>query len=158
MDHDHRTTTTHTRPHSLRIRYRVDFESRRLLSLLFEARAYYQGTAHDNLWFRTFTFDLKRGRVITLPELFPRSAPFLQTLSTHATAQLHQKKVLLFKDGASPKRNNFRCWTITSQGLSLHFPPYQVAPYVVGPQEVKILKDVITWSTSLRSLWGMESR
>ena len=49
--------------------------------------------------------------------------------------------------GAGASGENYDSWTITKQGLKIHFDPYQVAPYAAGPQQVTIpysaLKDII---------------
>jgi hypothetical protein len=41
-------------------------------------------------------------------------------------------------EGLTPELANFNDFELTSQGIKIYFPPYQVAPYASGPQEVKI--------------------
>jgi hypothetical protein len=40
--------------------------------------------------------------------------------------------------GAGPVESNFKVFTLTDTTLVLHFPTYQVAPGVAGPQQVVI--------------------
>jgi hypothetical protein len=41
-------------------------------------------------------------------------------------------------EGASAKLENYRNWLVKRQGLEITFDPYQVGPYVAGPQYVTI--------------------
>ncbi|WP_416057732.1 TIR domain-containing protein [Stenotrophomonas maltophilia] len=45
-----------------------------------------------------------------------------------------------FQEGAGPHWRNFEAFTVSPKGISVNFPPYQVAPYVMGFWDVFIPK------------------
>ena len=59
-------------------------------------------------------------------------------------------------EGASPKPDNYRVWTLTPRGLAVTFEPYQVGPFAAGAPSVLIpyteMKDLIRSGGPLASL------
>ena len=103
----------------------------------------YTGGAHGMITFRTLTFDLDAGRLLTLDELF---APGVEPLATIAglvqVSLATQLGDMADADwialGAGPDLANYQNWVLTPEALTFVFEPYQVAAYAAGPQTVGI--------------------
>ena len=106
------------------------------------------GAAHPLDYSHCFNYDLRRGRVIKLGDIFKRGTPYLEQLSAYCIKDLHSQLrdqgVNNFVDdgwleyGASPNKENFKEFCIGGNELILYFDEYQVACYAAGPLEVKI--------------------
>ena len=99
--------------------------------------------AHPNAFYRTFTFDTTTGAELTLGNLFLPKTQYLTRLSTIAREKLAATLGELadsdyIKDGTKPETVSFQSFAIDGDSLVLIFPPYQVAPYAAGTQEVRI--------------------
>jgi hypothetical protein len=124
-----------------------------LVSIKFDVSTYFQGAAHPNSYADVLNFDLKNGKQLKLSDLFKPGAKYLQAIAAYCINDLKKQakdKGLLDEEiekGAAAKSDNYESWTITKRGLSIHFDPYQVAPYAAGPQFVLVpystLKDLI---------------
>jgi hypothetical protein len=124
-----------------------------LVSIKFDVSTYSQGAAHPNSYADVLNFDLKNGKQLKLSDLFKPGAKYLQAIAAYCINDLKKQakdKGLLDEEiekGAAAKSDNYESWTITKRGLSIHFDPYQVAPYAAGPQFVLVpystLKDLI---------------
>lgn len=136
-------------PNTMEIDYTINFADRNFISLLF---SFYEftGGAHGNTATAAFNYDLQRGRLVGLGELFKPGANYLKVISDYCISEL--KKLNLSDDewirnGAGPKPENYDSWNITPQGLRITFDAYQAAAYAAGPQEVlvpySLLKDLI---------------
>lgn len=133
-------------PYALDISYEVVRHSDTVVSLVFTTYDF-TGGAHGNTAFRTFTFDLAAGTVITLDDLFTDTAQALEVISPLAEADIAQQ----FTDagapdfdtdwlhqGTSPDPANYPNFALDATDLVFYFPPYQVAAYAFGTQTVRI--------------------
>lgn len=139
----------------LAMSYEVGLAQDDLISVVFEVSSYYQGTAHPSSYTHVISYDLKNAKVLTLADLFKPGTKYLQSLSTYCITDLKKQSKehgeslddTTINDGASPKAQNYRSWTIMKKGLGVNFDAYQVGPYVAGPQFVmvpySVLKDII---------------
>lgn len=141
----------------LGIGYTVALAKDDLISIQFDISSYYQGAAHPNSYTDVVNFDLKNGKSIRLADLFNVGSKYLQTIAAYCIQDLKKQSkakgddAMLDDDwigrGAGASGENYDSWTITKQGLKIHFDPYQVAPYAAGPQQSTIpystLKDII---------------
>lgn len=115
-------------------------------SFAFEIYSYYAGAAHPNHWSKSFNFDLKRGKHISLKDLFNPEINYLEKVSKYCTEDLkkqakfngYEPDDFMLTEGAGPKDSNFLNFNLLQKGLQITFDPYQVAPYVVGTQYVII--------------------
>jgi len=110
--------------------------------------------AHPNGTFRTFTFDTNTGKELALSDLFTGST-YLDTLSTIARAKLPaiigaeniSSDADFIKSGTTPEEQNFQNFFFDNKDFVILFPPYQVGPYALGPQTLRIpvseLKDIL---------------
>lgn len=139
----------------LGIGYEIALARDYLISVEFNIGGYYAGAAHPNSHTVVINYDAKNGRVLKLADLFKPGAKYLETISAYAIKDLNTQAKgkdsgltpETISEGAGPKAENFRSWTITRKGLALTFDSYQVGPYVAGPQQVIIpysaLKEII---------------
>ena len=115
------------------------------------------GGAHPNHYFASFNFLRPDGWRVFLPEIF--DARGLKRISELAVADLTEQlagpdgmsDADWIKDGAGPSWDNFADFVLLPESLVIHFPPYQVAAYAAGPQEVEIPLDEV--SAFLRPDW-----
>lgn len=128
------------------------------LSYIFTA---YEDTlgAHPNGNFLTETFDSKTGAHRTLKDMFVSGADYLTVLSVKSRAVLipHIAEIsgvsvtavdtTYLKAGTEPHDANFQNFYLADSMFVVLFPPYQVGPYVIGPQMVSIpvseLQDIL---------------
>ena len=128
-----------------------------LISVQFDIGGYSAGAAHPNSYTDVINFDLRNGKQLKLADLFKPGAKYLQALSGYCIQDLKKQSIQKGDDGmldddwiqrgAGTDPNNFRSWTITSNGIGINFDSYQVGPYAAGPQYVLVpysaLKEII---------------
>jgi hypothetical protein len=123
--------------------YEIHFASPDLISLMF-GYSTYSGGAHPNHFTAGFTYDLKRGAQVTLPELFAPKSNYLKVISSYSIKELKKLETADGAEtGAAPKLQNFKSWSLTPQGLRIVFDPYQVGPYVAGAHKVLVPYDLL---------------
>ena len=99
--------------------------------------------AHPNTFYRTFTFDLSTGAELDIASLFVPRSDYLRRLSAISQFELAKSlgefaDVEYIAQGTGPEPLNYQSFAIKDGELILLFPPYQVAPYAAGSQEVSI--------------------
>ena len=61
----------------------------------------------------------------------------------------------MLRGGTSPDADNYASLALTPEGVRVHFPPYQVAPWSSGPQQVDVpLAELLDVGPRLE-LWGV---
>jgi hypothetical protein len=128
------------------------------------------GGAHPIPVDASFVYDVQAQRMIALDDLFTDPDAARQRLSTLAANALREKLLAqapaaseaspearrewvanmqqMIDDGTRPTAANFSVFVVhagpgdTADGLTLIFPPYQVAPYVYGTQTVEVPAEV----------------
>ncbi len=104
----------------------------------------FTGGAHPNHDVETFNFLMPDGWQVFLPEIFDRLA--IERISRLAVADLVRQfdgpdsmsDDDWLKTGAGPDWDNFKDFLLLPDTLAIRFPPYQVAAYAAGDQEVEI--------------------
>ncbi len=100
----------------------------------------FTGGAHDNMYFKTFTYDFANNKEIAFREMFQEEHNPLNTIVPLSQAQLTQtlgdSQMLL--NGTAEEFKNYAHFAPTAEELLIFFPPYQVAPWAAGPQTVKL--------------------
>jgi hypothetical protein len=155
---------------SLDIRYFVRLADADLISVEFAIDYYEHGAAHGSHAFHVVNYDAKAGRVLALADLFRPGSNYLGKVSEAAVKQVRRwnkdsaeygsgQEYLLeegITDGAAPKAENYRNWTLTPRGLVVTFDYYQLGAYAAGAQKVVLpyadLKDVIRADGPLAAL------
>lgn len=139
---------------SLTMSYTVRLVTDELLSVEFINSYYAHGAAHPSHAHSVINYDVQAGRRLELADLFRPGADHLRTISSAALARLRKwssdtadepggtaEPILPEEDmieGASPKAENYKNWTLTRRGLAVTFDPYQVGPYAAGSPSVLI--------------------
>lgn len=130
------------------------------------------GGAHPNPVQATFVYDRKAGKLVTLDELFAQPDAARKAMANFAHDTLLKKfmadapkpgegspealrewkanMLQMLNDGTKPTTVNYSTFVVragndanaASPGLTLIFPPYQVAPYVYGTQTVDVPANV----------------
>lgn len=129
----------------------IAFVSKNIISILVTSYCYFSGAAHGQIAFDTFNFDTRNSIIrIRLEDLFKPSVNYLDVISEYIIRQLckeywektgeeaDEDTMAWFKDGASAHDGNFENFLITDTGLVFLFPPYQVAPYVLGAWSIEV--------------------
>jgi peptidoglycan-N-acetylglucosamine deacetylase len=101
----------------------------------------YTGGAHGNTDIKTLTYN-SSGKLILLKDLF-LLRDYLKEISSLSKKILVEKlgdnsPEYMINDGTLPTEENFSRFAIADGGIIFIFPQYQVAPYVLGPQEIII--------------------
>ena len=142
-----------TNAYTLETSYSVERNDGKVFAVLFTEYTD-MGGAHPNSDYHTLDFLLPDGAQVFLPEIVdgPRG---LKRVSDLVTAKLIKTIASgtepmsdpdTIKMGTAPLADNFKDFVLLPDKLHIFFPPYQVAAYAAGPQEVTIplsqLKDV----------------
>jgi hypothetical protein len=111
----------------------------------------YRGGAHGMPIIETVLIDLSDGRLLTPADLFRSGSDWLPVLSERSREALKDRDLLgpdleWLNRGTAPDIENYQLLMPGADGLTVIFPPYQVAPYAAGVQEV-----LVPW-TELRGL------
>lgn len=128
---------------NLGINYIVERNDNILIAFVMD-EASYTGGAHGFAHDVTFNYLMPDGHRVDLPDILDSKG--LAVVSALAIADLkHQSQANdyglpddMIQAGAGPDWKNFRAFTVLPTELHLYFAPYQVGPYVSGPQEVHI--------------------
>jgi hypothetical protein len=135
--------------YAMDISYSVAHADNNLISLLFSEYSY-TGGAHGNTGSTAYNYDLNRGVMLKLADLFQPNSKYLKTISDYCIAEIKKSDVSddeSIRGGAGPKPENYGSWNITPEGLQITFDAYQVDAYAAGPQEVvepySVLKPLI---------------
>src|SRR5262249_42944716 len=124
----------------MEINYTLTAASPNAISILFGVSNYYAGAAHPNYYTFVLNYDLNKGQVLALADLFKPDSNYLKFISDFSLKSLKKGGVggEGFLEGAAAKLENYKSWSLLPQGLLITFDPYQVASYAEGPQEVFI--------------------
>lgn len=125
---------------SLYIIYETYQQADTILSLSFTVSDY-TGGAHPNSYFQTFIFDVTQEKVLAFEDIFVESAlttisPIVQASLTETLGDLSDAAWIETGTGTDPI--NYQNFVLTEESVIFLFNPYQVAPYVAGPQMVEI--------------------
>jgi hypothetical protein len=105
--------------------------------------SFYTGGAHPNSGYKSFTFDLKNSKELTLNDVFLNGTIPWDTISQLAQDSLKTQlgdmaDPTFIEPGTGTNPDNYKSWALTPNSLIFFFDPYQVAPYAAGPQKVEI--------------------
>ena len=131
--------------------YGIVHGSETFLSLAYDVSWYGAGAAHPNSHYETYNFILvDRITKVELEDFFSDIKLASQKLNEIAVKELSREywsrnnqrpdedQIKWFNDGAGPDFDNFRCYTINSEGFQFLFAPYQVSSYADGRWSIAI--------------------
>jgi len=131
--------------YSLSLNFNVPRNDAEMLVLDFD-ESIFTGGAHPNHDITTYNFMMPDGWQVFLPEIF-NGRPALDKISALAIADLERQWDAAgdmmsdsdwLQSGAGPSWSNFQDFLLLPDKLVIRFPPYQVAAYAAGAQEVEI--------------------
>ena len=140
--------------YTMEVTYQVERNDGQMFAVVFTQSAY-AGGAHPNSDYATLDFLLPDGAQVFLPEIMDGSrgiarisqlaiATLDRTIGSGPDAASDPETIA---GGARPLADNFKHFVWLPNRLHIYFPPYQVASYAAGPQDVMIplsaLRDVI---------------
>jgi len=120
----------------------------------------FSGGAHGYNNLISYNYDVQKNTEITLADIFSNDKDYLKKVADFSNADLltqfleklkstdyedpqdynlaikNTKEML--NDGTKPTLENFSTFTILPDAINIYFGEYQVAPYVYGPQMVKM--------------------
>ncbi len=112
--------------------------------------------AHPNAYYRTFTFDSETGEGLTLGDLFVPGSDYLARLSSSSHARVvtqiaaasnvseSELNMEMIDAGTTPDEDNFLNFYLEGNDLVIIFAPYQVGPWALGMQEVRLPKSELS--------------
>lgn len=137
-------------PSELSISYELTRPTQAVESILWTVWSY-TGGAHGQLSLVANNYEVETGYPVLLEDLFldPERAvlEFTRISRQQLGAESNREEDAIPDDmlqaGTEPVESNFQTFILLPDGLRIHFPPYQVAPWAMGPQSVDIkVKDL----------------
>ena len=107
------------------------------------------GGAHPFSYFKTFAFDTKTGAALSLADIFLPGASYLDRLSSISRSELPGiigpgADTQFIQNGTTPEEKNFENFFFDNSDFVILFPTYQVAPYALGPQTLRIKTETLS--------------
>jgi hypothetical protein len=135
----------------MRSAFEAEFDTSLVTPSFFSAIMLYSdysaGAAHPNNYNVSLNYDLKTGESVTLDKFLQSlkpSAGYMDRLGKYVRADLirqlgdSQDVIAAIDLGGKPSAESYANFTLDGSGLSIHFDPYQVAPYAAGSPVVEI--------------------
>ena len=125
--------------------YEIKNNQRQVLSLSLSNYTYHYHAAHGMTYIKSLTFDLQKGKLCELKDLFKPGSDYVQTLSTLIHTQIKQRDIQLLNDFTVIRPN--QDFYIADKVLVVYFQLYEITPYVFGfpmfPISVYEIQDLI---------------
>lgn len=125
--------------------YEIKNNQREVLSLSLSNYAYHYHAAHGMTYIKSLTFDLKKGSLCQLKDLFKPGSDYVQKISSLIQAQIVEREITLLEPFEQIKPN--QDFYIADKALVVYFQLYDITPYVYGfpmfPISVYDLQDII---------------
>ncbi|MFA8437693.1 DUF3298 domain-containing protein [Pueribacillus sp. YX66] len=125
--------------------YEIKNNQRKVLSLSLSNYTYHYYAAHGMTYIKSLTFDLKKGKLCELKDLFKLGSNYVDRLSTLIQKQIKQRDIQTLGDFTAIKPN--QDFYIADKALVIYFQLYEITPYVFGfpmfPISVYELQDII---------------
>ena len=123
------------------------FKNNEIISIV-GTNYFYTGGAHGMQLVYPLNYDLKNKKFLELTDVFEgKYLDFLSEFSRkQLTKDLEEADAEWIKGGTTPDVENFDCFVFNKDTVTITFQSYQVAAYVFGQPEVKILwKDLMPY-------------
>ena len=120
----------------------VSRPSDRVISLTFNIYRF-SGGAHGNISIDCLNYDVKTGKLLDFSDIFANPQLALALMSELSAKKLTKKlgedgDEEMISYGTAPDETNFKNLTLIPDGLIIEFQPYQVGPWSIGPQRIKL--------------------
>jgi hypothetical protein len=132
-------TISHQWENTLYIDYQIYRSGSRNVSFKFEVYIF-TGGAHGITSIKTFTFDMPTQKEIYLTDLFKKDCKPFEVIYPLVKKRLEEKLNGTFwiEQGTGKEKENYKHFVLSDRAVIFFFQQYQVAPYAMGIQEVKI--------------------
>ncbi|WP_074433104.1 DUF3298 and DUF4163 domain-containing protein [Neobacillus dielmonensis] len=131
--------------------FEIKNNQRQVLSLSLSNYTYHSHAAHGVTYMKPLTFDLQKGKLCQLKDLFKRDSQYVQTLSAIIKEQIKHRNIFLLQDFTSIKPN--QDFYIADKALVVFFQLYEITPYAFGfpmfPISVYDLQEILDESGPL---------
>lgn len=137
--------------------YSVARPSPQALSVTFELWNY-ADNRRANLDIITLNYNLNNNQRLNFVDIFERPDVALDLMSKWSRERLVARGVgfsQMMKNGSEPLVENFSSLTLTPEGLTINFQPYQVAPWEAGIQKIEMPLEELLPAGPLLALWGI---
>ncbi|WP_379970792.1 DUF3298 domain-containing protein [Ectobacillus sp. sgz5001026] len=125
--------------------YEIKNDQRQVVSLLLSNYTYHHHAAHGMTYIKSLTFDLKKGKVCELKDLFKLGSDYVKRLSLSIHTQIKQRDIQLLNSFTAIRTNQE--FYIADKVLVIYFQLYEITPYVFGfpmfPISVFDIQDII---------------
>lgn len=135
------------------------YSSNKIISIEFSIYTY-TGGAHPNHEVRTLILN-EEGKILGYADLFGKTEGLWKFFSEYAFSALRPEmkkndcwNPSTVREGLAPKADSFKHVVVTPQGLTLIFPPYQVAAYVCGEQRCQVPLAALAKLSPRPGIWG----
>lgn len=125
--------------------YEIKNNQRQVLSLSLSNYTYHSQAAHGMTYIKSLTFDLIKGKLCELKDLFKPGSDYVTRLSAIVQTQIKQRDIPVINGFTVIKPN--QDFYIADKVLVLYFQLYDITPYAFGfpmfPISVYDLQDII---------------
>lgn len=120
----------------------VSRPSDRVISLTFNIYRF-SGGAHGNIAIDCLNYDMETGKLLEFSDIFGNTQLALSLMSELSAKKLTKKlgedgNEEMISAGTAPDETNFKNLTLIPDGLIIEFQPYQVGPWSIGPQRIRL--------------------
>ncbi|MDF2040261.1 DUF3298 domain-containing protein [Cytobacillus oceanisediminis] len=125
--------------------YEIKNNQRDVLSLSLSNYVYYYHAAHGMTVIKSLTFDLQKGKQVSLKDLFKPGSDYVKRLTELISIQIKQRDIPLLVDFKAIRPD--QDFYIADKALIIYFQLYEITPYAYGfpmfPISVYDLQDII---------------
>lgn len=126
--------------------YEIKNNQRDTLSISQSNYAYHHQAAHGMTYIRSLTFDLQKGKLCKLKDLFKPGSDYVKKLSELVKEQIAARNIFLLNEFTEIKPD--QDFYIADKVLVIYFQLYDITPYAYGfpmfPISVYDLQDIIS--------------
>lgn len=109
----------------------------------------FSGGAHGSTVMKSYNYDVKNQKEITLSSLFKNEPNYLKRISDYSISNLKDQlsgnemsNSESIEEGAGPQMENFEIFTISRNKITFYFSQYSIGPYALGIKTV----DMYNWA------------
>lgn len=125
--------------------FEIKNNQRDVLSVSFSNYAYHAMAAHGMTYIKSLTFDLQKGTVVKLKDLFKSGSDYVSRISEQIKEQIEAREIYLFEPFTTIKPD--QDFYIADKSLVIYFQLYDLTAYAFGfpmfPISVYDLQDII---------------
>lgn len=125
--------------------YEIKNNQRDILSLSLSNYTYHYHAAHGMTYINSLTFDLQKGKLCDLKDLFKQNSNYIERISSLIKEQIQKRNIFLLEEFTSINPN--QDFYIADKVLVVYFQLYELTAYAFGfpmfPLSVYDLQDII---------------